>query len=59
VAEALLAAWQAISDQVSTLSRRLITIARQDQTAQRLTTVTKQLVEGVIAEAEEYRTLVA
>jgi transposase len=38
VAEALLAAWQAINDQVSTLSRRLIAIARQDQTVQRLMT---------------------
>jgi transposase len=36
VAEALLAAWQAINDQVSTLSRRLLAIARQDQTVQRL-----------------------
>jgi transposase len=38
VAEALLAAWQAINDQVSTLSRRLIAIARQDQAVQRLMT---------------------
>src|SRR5579863_4008196 len=30
VAEALLSAWQAISSQVATLSRRLVAIARQD-----------------------------
>jgi transposase len=38
VAEALLAAWQAINDQVNTLSRRLIAIAREHQTVQRLMT---------------------
>ncbi len=38
VAEALLAAWQAISDQVATLSRRLVAIAREDQTVRQLMT---------------------
>jgi len=38
VAEALLAAWQAINDQVATLSRRLLAIARQDQAVRRLMT---------------------
>ena len=38
VAEALLAAWQAINDQVAALSRRLVAIARQDQAARRLMT---------------------
>ncbi len=38
VAEALLAAWQAISDQVAALSRRLVAIARQTQTVRQLMT---------------------
>jgi transposase len=38
VAEALLAAWQAISGQVAALSRRLVAIAREDQTVRRLMT---------------------
>lgn len=38
VAEALLAAWQAVSDQVAALSRRLVAIARQDQAVKRLMT---------------------
>ena len=38
VAEALLSAWQAINGQVSTLSRRLIVIARQDKAVKRLMT---------------------
>ena len=38
VAEALLSAWQAINGQISTLSRRLVVIARQDQTVKRLMT---------------------
>ncbi len=38
VAEALLSAWQAISDQVAILSRRLVAIARQDQTVRQLMT---------------------
>ena len=37
-AEALLSAWQAISDQVAILSRRLAAIARQDQTVRQLMT---------------------
>jgi transposase len=36
VAEALLAAWQAIHSQVAILTRRLIGMARQDQAVQRL-----------------------
>lgn len=36
VAEALLSAWQAIDGQVSTLSRRLIILARQDEVVKRL-----------------------
>jgi transposase len=36
VAEALLSAWQAIDGQISTLSRRLIVLARQDQVVKRL-----------------------
>jgi transposase len=38
VAEALLSAWQAISDQIGTLSRRLVGMARQDQLVRRLMT---------------------
>ena len=38
VAEALLAAWQAISSQIAILSRRLIAMARQDQAVKRLMT---------------------
>lgn len=38
VAEALLAAWEAISSQVAALSRRLVVMARQDQAVQRLMT---------------------
>jgi transposase len=38
VAEALLAAWQAIDDRVANLSRRLVAIAREDQTVRRLMT---------------------
>jgi transposase len=38
VAEALLAAWEAISSQVAALSRRLVAMARQDQAVQRLMT---------------------
>ena len=38
VAEALLAAWQAIGSQVAILTRRLIGMARQDQAVQRLMT---------------------
>ena len=38
VAEALLSAWQAINGQISMLSRRLVLIARQDQTVKRLMT---------------------
>jgi transposase len=38
VAEALLSAWQAINSQISTLSRRLIVIARQDMVVRRLMT---------------------
>ena len=38
VAEALLAAWEAISSQVAALSRRLVAVARQDQAVQRLMT---------------------
>src|SRR3954452_3571212 len=38
VAEALLAAWQAISSQVAILTRRLIDMARQDQAVKRLMT---------------------
>jgi transposase len=38
VAEALLSAWQAINGQVGVLSRRLIVIARADQTVKRLMT---------------------
>ena len=38
VAEALLAAWEAIGSQVAALSRRLVTMARQDQAVRRLMT---------------------
>ena len=38
VAEALLAAWQAVSSQVAILTRRLIGMARQDQAVKRLMT---------------------
>ncbi len=38
VAEALISAWQALNDQISTLSRRLLDTARQDQTVKRLMT---------------------
>ena len=38
VAEALLAAWQAVSSQVAILTRRLLGIARQDQAVKRLMT---------------------
>ena len=38
VAEALLAAWQAITSQVAILTRRLIVMARQDQAVKRLMT---------------------
>ncbi len=38
VAEALLAAWQAISSQIAILTRRLIGMARQDQAVKRLMT---------------------
>jgi transposase len=38
VAEALLAAWEAIGSQVAALSRRLIAMARQDQAVRRLMT---------------------
>jgi transposase len=38
VAEALLAAWQAVNSQVAILSRRLIVMARQDQAVKRLMT---------------------
>ena len=38
MAEALLAAWQAISGQAAILSRRLIALARQDQAVRRLMT---------------------
>ena len=38
VAEALLSAWQAVNGQVSTLSRRLIVMARQDRAVKRLRT---------------------
>ncbi len=38
VAEALLSAWQAINGQISTLSRGVIVMARQDQTVKRLMT---------------------
>jgi transposase len=38
VAEALLSAWQAISAQISTLSRRLVALARQDKAVRRLMT---------------------
>ena len=38
LAEALIAAWQALDDQIRTLSRRLIALARQDQTVKRLMT---------------------
>ena len=38
VAEALLAAWQAINSQVAILTRRLIDMARQDQAVKRLMT---------------------
>ncbi|MFL5334645.1 MAG: IS110 family transposase [Geminicoccaceae bacterium] len=37
-AEALLSAWQAVNDQVATLSRRLIAIARRDHVVKRLMT---------------------
>jgi transposase len=37
-AEALLSAWQAISAQISTLSRRLVALARQDKAVRRLMT---------------------
>jgi transposase len=36
--EALISAWQAVNDQISKLSRRLLTIAREDQTVKRLMT---------------------
>jgi transposase len=36
VVEALLAAWQAINNQIAVLSRRLIAMARQDQAVRRL-----------------------
>ena len=39
VAEALLAAWQAASRQVPTRTRRLLGLARQDQTVKRLMTM--------------------
>jgi transposase len=38
VAEALLAAWEAIGNQFAALSRRLVAMARQDQTVRRLMT---------------------
>lgn len=38
VAEALISAWQALNEQISKLSRRLLTIAREDQTVKRLMT---------------------
>ena len=38
VAEALLAAWEAIGSQVAALSRRLVAMARQDQAVRRLMT---------------------
>jgi transposase len=38
VAEALLSAWEAISNQIVALSRRLLAIARQDQAVKRLMT---------------------
>jgi transposase len=38
VAEALLAVWEAIGSQVAALSRRLVTMARQDQAVRRLMT---------------------
>mgnify|MGYP002382466139 CR=1 FL=1 len=38
VAEALLAAWQAVSSQVAILTRRLLGLARQDQAVKRLMT---------------------
>jgi transposase len=38
VAEALLAAWEAVSSQVAVLSRRLVAIARQDKAVKRLMT---------------------
>ena len=38
VAEALLAAWEAVGSQVAALSRRLIAMARQDQAVRRLMT---------------------
>jgi transposase len=38
VAEALLVAWEAIGSQVAALSRRLVTMARQDQVVRRLMT---------------------
>jgi transposase len=38
VAEALLAAWEAVSSQVAALSRRLVAVARQNQAVQRLMT---------------------
>ena len=39
MAEALLAAWQAASSQVATRTRRLLGLARQDQTVKRLMTM--------------------
>jgi transposase len=36
--EALISAWQAVNDQISKLSRRLLTIARWDQIVKRLMT---------------------
>jgi transposase len=36
--EALISAWQAVNDQIVKLSRRLLTIAREDQTVKRLMT---------------------
>src|SRR5690349_10718186 len=38
VAEALLAAWQSIGEQIAVLGRRLVAMARQDQTVRRLMT---------------------
>jgi transposase len=36
--EALISAWRTVNDQISKLSRRLLTIAREDQTVKRLMT---------------------
>jgi transposase len=38
VAEALLAAWQSVGEQIAVLGRRLVAMARQDQAARRLMT---------------------